>query len=1240
MLSGMHTHPTDLSSLLRKQSGTSTAGHPPARTRLASLSVAAVVFVACLLNVGLCQGGEVSQAALTHSNLLQNGDFEAGMAGWFWQDGWKGAVEPGGLRTGNAFVGRHAYEIHVPGDMRPRHLYLRAFEATPGVDYVLSIALACEAMPDGSAVVRLLQWHRDADGILRERGYVTVNGSDRLLQTGGTHDWKRMEVRIPRDTIAADTERISLYIFNQAPGVGKLRIDAASVTISGKAVPRRVADTSAPPIPKAPDPSDKQPQILSPMNLHDGDTSFETTLSGWSIRNGSGWLDERQSTHGASSLRFETDARGRGRIMGPRQYGKIKRGRSYTFSFDARADADTTLRLSLWNAERWTPLAEGVFRLSPEWDRFVLSVPPQSTDVQYYVEIGMKDAPPVNLDAFQLDEGEATAYQPARSVFVGLAALAAPANLHVTGSGPLAVNVRVFRAEEGVSPLFLSLSTEDIDGQRIWETERPLPPGSSGAWSERVEPIPMAGVGYYRITATLRNADGSDVASAELPIGIIDPRGSDTDGMSSFFGMHGRLSLGLDRIGVRWLTYFLFWNAVEPRPGVFTVDADTFREPREAGYHLFYSLCPMRAPSWARAEDGRLRDADDYRRFIRHMVELAGDHVRHWEIEGEPDLVYPRYMKASNDEAADYYARIVREAAAEIRDRSPEAQVLACGVSGAGHGMAFARRTLEHVGAFVDIMTPHPYANARQIGDHGAAISPEQNDLRNKLLSWVALSEEHGGGRPLWIGELGWAVDVNADILGVHVLNHARYLVRSHLIAKSVPGFERVFWFSSTGVTENRIYEYGLWRNEQTPLPATVAYAAMTRVLDGTRPVETLFDSAIQLHLFAGEDGQPMAALWKTEGEAREMTANLPPASLSALDMWGRPVTLHAREGRVVLPLDESPLYLFGNNMTVETMLERLREADVAVEPVTLSATFGSIDAISGFIRNNLPTPQRGTLRCVAPAGFRTDPEQVDILLSPGGAQAFQFVLAGEHPPSGGDGIRLVYESAGKTVSRKLPLAFEGIPRFTPAVSDDQKTFTLDGMAVFTLRERGDILPPDPHIAWDGPEDLSVQAGISWDESYFHLAAIVTDDIHHQQDVGHMAWRGDCMQLAFDTMNDASEHRMEYDGNDYEYLLALTSDGPKVFRHHAPEGVPAGGKEVTGKVRCVIVREEGRTLYRAAFPWSALAPLSPMPGRIFRFNFIVMDNDGTGGRYWMGLTPGIGEMKYPFLFRTFVIEGP
>ena len=144
----------------------------------------------------------------------------------------------------------------------------------------------------------------------------------------------------------------------------------------------------------------------------------------------------------------------------------------------------------------------------------------------------------------------------------------------------------------------------------------------------------------------------------------------------------------------------------------------------------------------------------------------------------------------------------------------------------------------------------------------------------------------------------------------------------------------------------------------------------------------------------------------------------------------------------------------------------------------------------------------------------------------------------------------------------------------------------------------------------------------------------MTDDVHAQQAVDGDIWRGDSVQLAIDTRNDAQPGR-NYDNNDYEYGLALGSEGrPIVWCWQAPPGAAAGPIE-NCPVR--IERIDDRTVYRAALPWSRLAPLQPKAGTVFNLNFIVADNDGLGRRYWIGLSPGIAEAKLPDCFRRFVL---
>ena len=67
--------------------------------------------------------------------------------------------------------------------------------------------------------------------------------------------------------------------------------------------------------------------------------------------------------------------------------------------------------------------------------------------------------------------------------------------------------------------------------------------------------------------------------------------------------------------------------------------------------------------------------------------------------------------------------------------------------------------------------------------------------------------------------------------------------------------------------------------------------------------------------------------------------------------------------------------------------------------------------------------------------------------------------------------------------------------------------------------------------------------------------------------------------------------------------------------------------------KLAVKRWEKGLIYEFAIPLKELYPLQVTPGATVRFNFIVNDDDGGGRAKWIGITPGIGERKAPYLFK-------
>jgi hypothetical protein len=199
------------------------------------------------------------------------------------------------------------------------------------------------------------------------------------------------------------------------------------------------------------------------------------------------------------------------------------------------------------------------------------------------------------------------------------------------------------------------------------------------------------------------------------------------------------------------------------------------------------------------------------------------------------------------------------------------------------------------------------------------------------------------------------------------------------------------------------------------------------------------------------------------------------------------------------------------------------------------------------------------------------------------------------------------------------------------------------GMTPIKLSCPKDIYPrgalmPERHLL-TGEDDIGVSFHSTWDEKYLYLAARVADDMHLQRQSGSQIWMDDCFQFAFDTRNDAVNPDLAgkkgYDDNDYNFGMALTSNGPECYCWVAGQG-DAGGRSFP-----MAIKREGReTIYEVALPWKGLSPLTPKAGQAFGFSFIVFDSDrveDSQAAYWIGLTEGIANGQDPSLYKTFIL---
>lgn len=151
------------------------------------------------------------------------------------------------------------------------------------------------------------------------------------------------------------------------------------------------------------------------------------------------------------------------------------------------------------------------------------------------------------------------------------------------------------------------------------------------------------------------------------------------------------------------------------------------------------------------------------------------------------------------------------------------------------------------------------------------------------------------------------------------------------------------------------------------------------------------------------------------------------------------------------------------------------------------------------------------------------------------------------------------------------------------------------------------------HSSWDGSDDVSAAWQLAWDANNLYIGVSVTDDVHVQNQTGNQIFRGDSVDMQFDTDKDGDfgdglspdDFQITFSPGDFAGLP------PSAFRFQGTnngriQDAP-GGNHVTIAAQPTAL---GYNL-EAAIPWSDLA-LSPSPGLVIGLALNVSDNDSPG----------------------------
>ncbi|MDH7571334.1 MAG: glycosyl hydrolase, partial [Armatimonadota bacterium] len=451
------------------------------------------------------------------------------------------------------------------------------------------------------------------------------------------------------------------------------------------------------------------------------------------------------------------------------------------------------------------------------------------------------------------------------------------------------------------------LTTAPLGGPAAEERRRfSLGPASERTFAYRPA---VSGYGLYQVRVVL--CAGAAQREALFSFARLPRRSVDAPDVETPFGVcthfaqgKGKLPLSLELMagmGARWLRDEAHWSAIEREKGVYTFPLAFDGYLRAAPQ---YGIRPLVIFDYGNAlYDGGAAPASReavsaFADYAYQLVRRYRNHCRHWEVYNEPNI---GFWKPRPDPRA--YARLLRATYMAAKRADPGCTVV--GVCTAGTDLSYIEAVLKEGGLdYMDALSIHPYRYPR---------APEESRFVDALEQCRALLERYGGGgKPIWITEVGWPT--HHDARGVSEETAADYLVRTYVQAMSLPFVQGVFWYDfqndGTDPTNNE-HNFGLIRLDFTPKAGYVAYGMMTRALAGKRFTRRLpVADPVYAYEFAGERSRTVAA-WSAVGKG-SLTLQLDARVVEVWDVRGRCERRQVREGLLTLEVTGAPLFVVG----------------------------------------------------------------------------------------------------------------------------------------------------------------------------------------------------------------------------------------------------------------------------------------------------------------------------------------
>lgn len=195
------------------------------------------------------------------------------------------------------------------------------------------------------------------------------------------------------------------------------------------------------------------------------------------------------------------------------------------------------------------------------------------------------------------------------------------------------------------------------------------------------------------------------------------------------------------------------------------------------------------------------------------------------------------------------------------------------------------------------------------------------------------------------------------------------------------------------------------------------------------------------------------------------------------------------------------------------------------------------------------------------------------------------------------------------------------------------------GDAPCTLVDSADQISFGDHDTWTGPDDLSGRVCYGWDATTLYVGFDIVDDVIVQKYTGTNIWRGDHVELWFDTQLQLDFDSDQAGGDDYQIGVSPGNfdDVPPDFFIWTPPTLI----ENYASVQYAVIQTERGYAAEMAIPASVLSGLRPAPDHAIGATFDPSDTDtpGSSEQELMLSTAPHTQWGVPTLWNNLILKG-